>query len=355
MKNKPRHKSFFREPHRRLSHAVLSLLFRPIESKPVFEGALNSLIIIAPEKTGDAILLTPLIKRLRTAYPTLEIAILASSEIVADFFRNDPNISTIYTPKKNWASYLTTIRKKEFDLLFNPKDHLSFSAVFHSRFIRARHRVGIFHPSHKGFFNYLIDLPFLLPVIEKNCALLDYVGVTYVREECPPYLPPHEISGTIRKFIVEKCPRGALGINLSAGESDREWSIDKWRELLRRSEQPAVIFAMHDRYADKLNLEAEFPQVIPSPQTQSIYEAGEIIAHLGMLVSPDTALIHVASCVGTPVVGLYRSDKIHYTRFPPWLVPNVILISPSDEIEDIPLEAVVDGMQLLLKAETDEP
>lgn len=348
MAKKPLYKSAGRKINRLLMRMVLAAIFRPLVRKPVFEGPLNTIVIVSQEKLGDVIVLTPLIKNLRSAYPSLRIEIIAFSAVAEEFFKNDPNIAAVHTPKKDYFAYFRAIEKKEFDLLFCPKDHLSFSAVFFSRTIKARHRVGIFHLSLRGFFNHLVQVPFLAPVIEKNCALLGYVGVEYVKEQSRPYLPRHEVSESISEFASGLEGRGAIAINLCAGEPDREWPIEKWHGLLERIKRPVVIFSMPDRLADKLRLEAQFAHIVPSPQTRSIYEVAAIIARLDLLISPDTSLIHAASCSGTPVVGLYRSDENHYKRFPPWLIENVMIISPTLYVKDIPLVAVVDGAISLL-------
>ena len=138
-----------------------------------------------------------------------------------------------------------------------------------------------------------------------------------------------------------------MGINLSAGEKDREWSLKKWTELLKEVDENVVIFATQDRNEDKQKLENMFEHVIYSPATKNIFEAGHILQNLKLLISPDTALIHIASCYNISVVGLYRSQVEHVTRFYPYLIPNKILISSTKRIEDILVSQVVEAVETM--------
>jgi heptosyltransferase-3 len=67
---------------------------------------------------------------------------------------------------------------------------------------------------------------------------------------------------------------------------------------------------------------------------------GVIIKQLDLLISPDTSLIHVASCFNVKVVGLYKSNVIHIERFYPYLVEHRTCISTTEFVDDIPVEDV---------------
>ena len=341
-------KKTFRDVRRSCARAALSLLFRPLEQQPRFSGPLESVILFCQEKLGDAILFTPLIANLRKALPDCSITVLAFGIAAADFFSNDPNVTTVYNVKDKRHRLLRELKRRRFDLLYSPKDHLSFSAIFYARILRARIRVGVDHPLHRGFFNHLLRLEFHLPVIEKNCALLGYLGIDYTKEQCAPRLPPHPLSDDVRSFLDAASLNDAIGINLSAGEPDREWSLDKWSALIKALDRKVVIFSMPRRQADKRTLEAAFPQAIPTPGTATIFDAAAIIAVLDLLISPDTSLIHAAACVNTPVVGLYRADKDHYARFSPYLVPHRMIISPTFLVEDISVHQVAEATRIIL-------
>ncbi|NTV45649.1 MAG: glycosyltransferase family 9 protein [Chlorobiales bacterium] len=329
---------------RRFLASLMLLIFGKQMLKPKFEGPLRSVAILAQEKLGDAILLTPLIKNLRRAYPEVQIHVITFGSIYR-FFERDPNVDAVYRAKSGYYAYFSQVLKHRFDVLFNTKDHPSWTFLMHTTVLRARYKVGVEHPNHHGFFNYLIDLDFERHVAEKNCALLNYIGCKYSPEDCRPYLPPEEVSKEVSDFIASISGKKLVGINLSAGEPAREWPLDKWRKLLDRLGRQAMIFSMPDRARDKAMLESVCKGVVKSPGTKSLYEAGQIIRELELLISPDTSQIHVASCYNKPVVGLYRSDVIHRTRFAPFLIPNRQVVSPSREVKDISVDQVIAAIE----------
>ena len=336
-----------RKAKRLLIKVMLRLIGR-VEQKEEFDGSLESVVILAQEKFGDAILLTPLLKNLRRALPDTKIHIVTVTNVYR-LFEQDPNVDEVIGVKQNYLSLLKKLRNQSYDLLFNTKDHPSFTFLCLSRFIRARHRVGVDHPLHRGFFNHLVNLNFHQHVIEKNCSLLDYLGIEYSKGDCRPYLPGESVSEEVKAFVSEISGKELVGVNLSAGEKDRQWPVEKWVKLLNQIELPVMVFSAPAQEQDKHKLEEMFDFAVKSPTTRSIYEAGQIIRHLDLLISPDTSLIHVASCYATSVVGLYRADTDHIMRFYPYLTANRRVLSSTKRVEDISVEDVAAAVQEILE------
>lgn len=326
---------------------LMLIILRPLKQIQDFDGELKSIIILAQEKIGDAILLTPLFRNLKRNFPNIEIHVVALSPVYF-FFENDANVDVVHKVKQNYFSYFKSIRKRKFDLLFSTKDHPSFTFLYQSRIIPARFRVGIAHTYHEGFFNYLIPLNFHQHIVEKNCALLKFLEVDYTETDCRPYLPENDISENLKSFNKEISTLNCIGINLSAGERDREWQVQKWKNFLEKVNHPVIVFATGSKIADKQELERSFENVIKSPVTKDIFEAASVIRHLRLLISPDTALIHVASCFNVKVVGLYRSQVIHVSRFYPFLTPHELIISSTNQVADILVEEVIQAAEHML-------
>lgn len=331
---------------RRLTAAAVNRLTPAVAPGQPMNAEPETLAIIAQEKLGDAILLTPLIRLLKRHYPALQTHVIALSD-VAEFFEHDPNIHRVYRPKENYGRYWREISRQSFDVLFSPKDHPSTTTLLHTRLIRARHKVGIAHPGHNGFFHHRLELDFYQHVIRKNCALLDVLGVSYKPADCRPYLPDGPLSPEVARFCQDHRQQRLIGLNLSAGESTREWPLKRWQDFIANRSERFVILAMPDRAADKTALEQQFNNVVPSPSTRSVYDAAELIRHLSLLISPDTALVHVAACYDVPVIGLYRSDPVHYRRFAPRVSHAHQLVSSSLTVADITIADVIVALDSL--------
>ncbi|NQU45780.1 MAG: glycosyltransferase family 9 protein [Chlorobium sp.] len=317
-----------------------------------FTGTLNTIAILAQEKLGDSVLLTPLIRNLRKAFPKLEIHIIAFSEASANFFRNDPEVTAVHMAKKEPLTYKKEVLSKQFDVLFNTKDHPSTHFLLQSALIKARWKAGHANEFHTGLFDQLIKIEHNTHMALKNCAILPLLGVKVTEEECRPSLAPSLLPMEMQIFLRQIDTRRPTGINISAGEANRTWSADKCKALIELfPDERFVILSGPDEIDKKKNLERSCPNTIPSPATGNLYEASLIAAKLKLLVTPDTSLIHIASAAATPVVGLYREAPQDITRFGPFRIPHELVISPTGEVAGISPDSVKKAMEKQLQRE----
>ncbi|ACF45411.1 glycosyl transferase family 9 [Prosthecochloris aestuarii DSM 271] len=324
----------------------LQIISRRNERVPPYQGPLHSIAILAQEKYGDAILLTPLLKNLKIRFPECRIHLITFSKASTAFFRNDPNVWAVHYAKGNPADYLQDVLFHRFDLLFNTKDHPSTNFLLQSLLVRAKSKVGIDNDFHRGLFDYLIKTGFHTHIVRKNCALLEILGQHISVESCRPYIPPMPVSEEIETFSASLQPGTVAGINISAGGPTRYWTEEKWSEVVNNHPSVRfVLFSTPDDLDQKRHLEDRHANVIASPPTANLYETSLIIEKLMLVISPDTAMIHAASCCNVPVVGLYGVATQDQTRFSPFLVPYEMVVSPTAHVRDITVRAVEEAVQ----------
>jgi ADP-heptose:LPS heptosyltransferase len=348
MKPKKKKKRQFRQAFAQ----TLQRLTRDKGGNADFSGPLDSVAILAQEKLGDSVLLTPLLRNLRQAFPKLEIHIIAFSQASARFFTNDPDVTAVHLAKKEPLRYRKEVLSRKFDLLFNTKDHPSTHFLLQSALIPARFKVGHRNEFHEGLFDRLIDMEFHSHMLLKNCALLPLLGVHPSESQCRPSIPPMPVSNALKEFLAQvETSSTPIGINISAGEPIRTWREEKWIALLGCFPQYRfVVLSGPEDFEQKLRIESRCSNVIPSPPTQNLYEAGLIVGALKLLVTPDTSLIHVASGAETPVVGLYREAPQDISRFGPFAIPCELVISTTGEVGSIESAYVAAAMKKLLEA-----
>ena len=345
MKPKKKKKRQFRQAFAKF----LQLIVPKRRSDVPFSGPFRSIAILAQEKLGDSILLTPLLKNLREEFPDLAIHIITFTRASSNFFKTDQNITAVHLAKNHPIHYFREVLSQEFDLLFNTKDHPSTNFLLQTALIRARYKVGHDSEFHRGLYDHLIAMDFHSHIAMKNCALLTVLGFPATPEQCRPSLPIMPISDTIRKFLQKIQYETIIGINLSAGQPNRKWQENNWISLLEMFPgKRFVVLCSPEDQEEKLRIEQHCNQVMPSPPTRNLYEAGLIIAALKLLITPDTSLIHVASCSNTPVIGLYRKAMQDISRFGPLLIPYEIVISETGEVCDINVKMVSSALRKAL-------
>ncbi len=332
---------FFGRVVKRTVVRILEFLMPAPVRTDKYEGIPGSILIIAQEKLGDSILLTPLLNNLRKSIPGAQIHVAVVRPSIGQFFKDDPNIDRIINVRGRMPAAIREIRRQTYDVLYNTKDHLSFTFVWLTLFARARHKVGIKNPHYSKFYNHLMEVDESQHIALKNCALLDYLGCSYTIQECRPYLPPGEISDEIREFAA-RIPSGEyIGINLSTGDPDRALSIGKWEEVIERIPVNSIVFSTPEDFPLKQRIEERFGHVVQSPPTKTLAEVGELLKKLRVLLTPDTSMIHLASCFNIPVIGLYQNQDALQGRFYPFLIKHRIIASQSRFVDDLPVDEIV--------------
>jgi heptosyltransferase-3 len=317
---------------------LIKYLFGTREPGRRFDGQAGSIVILGQERFGDLIVLTPLIRKLRQAFPAAEIFLLGVTRMIT-FLSEDKNLNHVLNIKRTNRKYRKEILSRQFDLLFNTKDHPSFTFLFLTARLSARYKIGIYHSVHLGYFDHMEYLNDDLPAVEKNMALVRFLNVPYGKSDLKPYLPEDTPDTEIVEFISGLSEENIIGINLSASNPGKEWPIACWDELLSMVKHPVIIFAMPDDAEKKAALEKKHANVYHSPPTRTLLNAGHLIRRIKVLITPDTALVHVAGCYNIPVVVLYRLER-DMKKFPPLSDRFRTLISPTSNLSEIKPETV---------------
>ena len=288
---------------------------------------LDKVLIQSQEKIGDGILLFPLIYGLKSIFKDCEIHVLCSKKNV-NLFRKLSLVSKtlIYRSGKNfWKSLVLN----EYDLFYNPKDHPSITAFKIAKKVKAKVKVCIADNRQNQHYNYPLNNDQVKLVIEKNCLLLREYDPTI---DIIPWIPQIERDKIINKQIC---------INISADSNYRIWPIENWIQLMDMilSDDPSIkinIISMDRDQAKSKIIENKFGKSIKSfPQFNSILESSSIIQQSKMLISSDTAMIHLSDAAQTPVLGLFSADNRNVSRYKPFWVKNKIVQSDSLSIKNI--------------------
>ena len=327
---------------KKLARTLQQIINKP-SLEPPYDGPVKSIIILAQEKFGDAILLTPLLKNLKKHFPATEIHLVTFSKATTAFFRYDRHVDAVHFLKGSKTDYIKNVLGRSFDVLFNTKDHPSTSFLLQSLFIRSRCKVGIANEFHTGLYDYLVEKDFHSPIALKNCGFCEILGKPVSSEACRPYLPAMPVSKQVRQFLDIIPLRVYCGINISAGWPTRCWKEEKWKIFINSfPKERFLVLCSPEDIEQKKRLDESCVNVIPSPVTSNLYEAGLITAKLKILVTPDTAMIHVASTSNTPITGLYGKAPQDQSRFKPFMIDYRMIVSPTALVRDIPLDEVTD-------------
>jgi ADP-heptose:LPS heptosyltransferase len=320
-----------------------------------YQGPIRSIAILMVGRYGDSILLTKLLRQLKAAIPDCSIHVITSRKNTEAFFRYSPYVTSTFCLKDGIGSWLKFLFTHRYDVLFNPKDEPSTSNLLLSTFLRSRIKVSLAHEYHKGIFDRLVDFDHLSHVTVQNAGLLATLGNhAEAYADLRPEMPHYPVSPTIKAFCDSIRGRQCIGINLSAGDASRYWTMEKWAGLMELfPEEKFIVFAAGDDRNDKAFLETSHANVIPSPATANIGEVGSIVKELKLIISPDTSLVHIASCSDTPIIALFSNDLKTMQCYSPLSSQRMMVASDTAAVRDIRIDNVAQALHHLLDQKGD--
>jgi ADP-heptose:LPS heptosyltransferase len=126
----------------------------------------------------------------------------------------------------------------------------------------------------------------------------------------------------------------------------KQWSVDKFKELAVRLENELgnkVIIIGGKEEADKS--QKYFSDFIDLTGKTTLVELAALLKKCKLLISGDSGPVHLASCVGTPVVAIFRNDTPGKgpVRWGPVSAGSSVVEKTS--LQDITVEEVFDKVK----------
>lgn len=311
----------------------------------VYEEAVESpnILVIKMSAIGDVILSVPSLKAIRAKYPKANIKVLVGlqSREVLDRcpYINDRIVCDLKGRHRGLAGLWRLgkeLRRSCFDIAIdlqnNKVSHILAALSF------APLRYGYDNKKFSFFLNRRIkdDAPHLDP-IEHQFRTLKLAGIK-PQDKRLELWPSEEDEKCVERLLADswiKPSMGLVGINVRASE---RWVTKNW--------PIANIALLCDRLAKEYNMrcvltgtegDADFAQAIAKATKSkplvaagktSILELAALIRRFKVYLTPDSAPLHIASCVGTPCVALFGpTDPLRH------MVPSGLCIAVTKKNE----------------------
>ena len=276
------------------------------------------ILIIQTAFLGDVILSTPLIKALRELFPDSFISYLLIPE-TKKVLDNNPYLNEILVYDKRskkgpiyFFRMVGKIREREFDLAVVP--HRSFRSALLSYLSNIPKRIGFDNSAGSFLFTHKVHYVKNIHEIERNLLLLsdfDYHPINVNAELFPSsddYSYAHKLLHDSDIQEDEKI----VGIAPGSVWATKRWLPERFAEVADLLQQKAgvkVIFlgSEEDRKLCKeITAQMETPSLILAGKTD-ILQSAAIISFCRVILSNDSAPVHIASAMKRPVVAIFGS------------------------------------------------
>ena len=270
---------------------------------------------------GDIVLMLPLVQVLKESFPAAAISVV-TTPAAAGLTAGHPAVAeTIAYDKRGRQrgmrgiyAIASLLGAKRFDCALIP--HRSLRSALACRLAGIPVRIGFHTSMGRPLLTRTVRYEKGKHEIERNLALAAPLGITGKGRPLPRLYPSAE-----DKRVVDAFLRGARGENGKARQGrllavapgsvweTKRWPEDRYRELVRLLSAEGISVAL-------IGGEADVPLcrriagtggsvVIDASGALSLLQSAELIGRCAALVSNDSAPMHLAVAMGTPVVAVF--------------------------------------------------
>ncbi len=287
------------------------------------------ILVIQTAFAGDLVLTTPLISACETCIPGARIDVLCVPS-AAGLLENHPSIhdAIVYDKRggESLAAMMRTLSRRSYDLCLTP--HRSMRSALLARSSRARIRVSFDRSAGGPLHTHRVPYDRSIHEVRRNLSLLHALDLV-PDLETPPRLYPGDSDIEAARDIIDRLG-GRPVICIAPGSV---WATKRWTE----EGFTGLTKAFLDTHAVVL-LGGAADRVLCSRIVASVANAGcistagdlsylasaALLERADVLVSNDSAPVHIASAVSTPVVEIFGATSPAF-GFTPFGVPHRIV------------------------------
>ncbi|MCQ9208588.1 MAG: glycosyltransferase family 9 protein [Omnitrophica bacterium] len=272
---------------------------------------IKRILLIGLSNIGDAILTTPVVETLRRHFPQAHLALLIGPRAFC-VFKHDRRIDRkiIYDKaicRKNKLGLINRLRQDRYDLVVD----LRYTAF--SMFLGARYHTWAFAKPPRGLTHMLDRHLWKLKSLGLNIDNRTGLSVEFTEDE------RDNVKQMFKRWQI-KDTQTVIAVAPGARNMTKCWERQGYKELIERlTKQCRAKIIMVGDDQDKLLIDEISGQIKPVPLNASgktsIGELALVLVKCRLLVSNDSAPMHLASAVNTPLISIFGPTD--YRKYAP--------------------------------------
>ena len=279
---------------------------------------MDKILVVQTAFVGDVLLTLPLVQSLKSAYPSSRIDMLIVPR-AAELLENNPSVHQVLVFDKRGRDsglqgFLRTvkyIRNQKYQCAIVP--HRSMRSAALVTFARIPKRIGFSKSAGWFLFHDVIRYENSIHEIDRNMQLLGALGIQQSVRAYPQLYPSKGDSEIVDQFILAKGihdPKMMIGIAPGTIWNTKRWFAERYSELASKLIEDGfsvvLIGGKEDEVLCKdIQVATGSGQVYNAAGKLTLLQSAELIRRCRMLISNDSAPMHLAVAVRTPVVAIF--------------------------------------------------
>ncbi len=333
----------------------LLLLQKPVK-KNVAEAheEYSKILLIRLNRIGDALVTTPLLDELRKNL-TSKIYVLADKKNYF-VYNNNPSVDKVIIFNKGLKGIfeiLKMIKTEKIDTVADLHDDVSTTVSYIVAMAKVKNKYGL-EKENKKIYTRSIPRPDPVEyhVVERILQIAKLFSVQPEIKYANIHFYPSEMSIEIsKKFLKDKFGQinFLIGVNISAGSEARFWGTERYRKLLSFLDDFNCSLLILCSPEDIKHAEEICRNKYTYFSSKDYDKFGAMISILNMLITPDTAAVHLASAFKIPVFGLYVQYNTNDMIWSPYKSDFEYVVTKEPTLQNMTFEEVTGELDLFLK------
>ncbi|MDG5469935.1 glycosyltransferase family 9 protein [Deltaproteobacteria bacterium IMCC39524] len=275
------------------------------ESPP---SPVSSLLLIRPGGIGDAVLLVPVILRLREAFPTACIDVLAEKRN-SRVFSLCPGVNQVLCYDRPLE--LLAVLRSDYEVVIDSEQWYHLSSIV-ARVVCSQIKVGYGTNERKRLFTHTIDYSPAKYELNNFLELLKPLGLESPSLNLYPFLTVPEIDQeSADNMLGSLLEEPFIILFPGASVAEKRWSCAKFHELAvwceKQNTRVVIVGGEQDREAGAQI--ASGLSALDLTGKTSLEQTAAVLARGTVVVSTDSGILHLASALGRPTVSLFGASS----------------------------------------------
>ncbi len=334
---------------KRFLTAVADAVLRPLgwllgtsrPGAPPDPAAVRNILVIRTAYAGDVVMTLPLLPALRDRFPAARITLLTSRD-GAELAQGQPALDRLlafdapwFYGRASWKPYpalLRTLRAERYDLVIEARGDIR-DILLLTLPLRAAARVSYAFGGGAWALSHVVPYHGIKHRVDYHLDIARHLGCT-IRDPYPRLALSETEHTEARRLLAQQGLANRFIAWHPGGRLDlKRWPLERHAELMKevhaRTRWPVALLASpaEAELAARLQTLAAGVPITSLSGHLSLRQLAAVLAEAALLVCHDSAPMHVAAAVGTPVAALFGPSKPEETA-PYAFGPAAVLARP---------------------------
>ncbi len=307
------------------------------------------ILFIRLNRIGDALITSPLLHVIKKKL-NAEIYVLADKKNYVAF-NNNPDIDKLIIFNKGLKGLLEIrklVKYEKISTVVDLHDDVSTTVSFLIALSNAPNKFGLEKNNQNIYTKTVKRLDATkFHVVDRIMELAKLFNINPKNlDENIHYYPGEECIKNTNNFLISSFAnkKFLVGVNISSGSKARFWGIENYKKLinsLRNFEINILLICSPEDLEDAKSI-SEMKLRIFYSKDYSDFAA--MISKLNLLITPDTAAVHLASAFQVPVFGIYVKYKTSEVIWSPYKSDFECIITEEPNLDNVELKDVVNKL-----------